>query len=145
MSFLANHEDKWFPEPNTGCYIWIAAATRNGYAQVKHKGSMKSASRIVCEEANGPPPTPEHQAAHNTPNGCVGRICVNDGHLRWASQSENQLDTPPDKRRERQLKAAAAQTLEQHRARGRKAAASRTWEQRSEDRRKAWETRRARR
>jgi AraC-like DNA-binding protein len=45
---------------------------------------------MLCEHANGPPPSPEHQAAHSCGRGRQG--CVNPQHLRWATYIENQAD-----------------------------------------------------
>jgi hypothetical protein len=98
MTLLDKHPSKWIPEPNTGCLIWIGALNSKFSPSVKVGGRAKRVTRIVCEETNGPPPTPAHQAAHNTPNGCIGSICVNGGHLRWATNRENQLDTPLERR-----------------------------------------------
>lgn len=85
----------WIPEPNTGCYIWIGY-TRGGRGTkapaVSYLGKTRNLCRYLCEEAHGPPPTPMHQAAHNTPNGCVGQLCVNEAHIRWATPSENTLE-----------------------------------------------------
>jgi hypothetical protein len=46
--------------------------------------------RFMCELANGPPPTPKHQAAHTCGKGHDG--CANPRHLVWKTASENQLD-----------------------------------------------------
>lgn len=95
VGILDTHFDKWAPEPNTGCFIWTGAASRGyGAITVGRGKDRRSArvSRLVCEEANGPPPTSKHDAAHNTQGGCVGRICVNPSHLRWATRSANMLD-----------------------------------------------------
>jgi hypothetical protein len=98
-SLLERHSDKWTPEPNTGCYLWIACLSTSGRPNVYAKGRTRIVARLVCEEVNGPPPTLKHDAAHNTPNGCVGGLCVNSDHLRWASRRENALDTPEEIRR----------------------------------------------
>ena len=100
MSLLDHHADKWQPEPNTGCYLWTAwlAGGQGMHARLNVKGRTVSVARVVCEEAHGPPPSPKHEAAHNTPNGCVGGLCVNGNHLRWATKSENQLDVLADVR-----------------------------------------------
>jgi hypothetical protein len=96
-SLLELHSDKWTPEPNTGCYIWMNGERR---PNVRVNGRLRIVSHMVCEEVYGPPPTPKHVAAHNTPNGCVGNVaCVNGDHLRWASRRENALDTPEEIRR----------------------------------------------
>ena len=69
------------------CLIWPFARTGAGYAQVK----KSYVARIACEEANGPPPTPKHDAAHNCGKGHLG--CVTKSHLRWATRIENMADT----------------------------------------------------
>jgi len=51
---------------------------------------MRSASRYVCELANGEPPTPEHQAAHSCGNGHLA--CVTPGHLSWKTPKDNNAD-----------------------------------------------------
>jgi hypothetical protein len=51
-------------------------------------------SRLVCEETHGLPPTPKHDAAHKTRSGCLGKLCVNPWHIRWATRSENERDKP---------------------------------------------------
>jgi len=43
--------------------------------------------RIVCEQANGPPPTPKHEAGHLCQNGRGG--CVEPSHLKWMTRAEN--------------------------------------------------------
>ena len=98
---LERHADKWIPEPNTGCFLWFGAisaapASRPMVGIAGNKIAL--VSRLVCEEAYGPPPTSKHEAAHNTPNGCVGGLCVNNAHLRWATRKENAADIPPELR-----------------------------------------------
>jgi len=94
MSLLGRHVAKWMPEPNTGCFIWLAGCSGNGRPYVKGV----SVARRVCEETYGPPPAPNLDAAHNTPNGCIGGLCVNGSHLRWATRRENQADIPAGRR-----------------------------------------------
>jgi hypothetical protein len=109
MGILERHADKWMPEPNTGCFIWTGCLTgsrdkRPTVGVSRRLGNGRSqphrfVARLLCEEIYGPPPTSKHQAAHNTPNGCVGGLCVNGGHLRWATNQENMQDKPPDRRK----------------------------------------------
>jgi len=72
------------------CLIWPYARTDGGYAEVKWKGRMRIASRVVCEETHGDPPTPKHEAAHSCNNGHLG--CVNNKHVSWKTKEENELD-----------------------------------------------------
>lgn len=71
------------------CLIWPFARVR-GYGNVSFEGKLYYAHRVMCELANGPPPTPDHQAAHSCGKGDEG--CVHPKHLSWKTQSGNQLD-----------------------------------------------------
>ena len=46
------------------CLVWPYGTQPNGYAV----WDKQCVSRMVCEEENGPPPTPEHDAAHSCGN-----------------------------------------------------------------------------
>lgn len=72
------------------CLIWPFARDGHGYARIKRDGRPQIVCRIVCETRNGPPPTPDHQAAHICGKGKAG--CVNPKHLAWKTQSENEAD-----------------------------------------------------
>jgi hypothetical protein len=73
------------------CIIWPFARDSNGYASVSYDGKTQYVSRIVCERFNGKPPAPKLDAAHGCGNGHLG--CINGYHLRWATRSENCVDT----------------------------------------------------
>lgn len=72
------------------CLTWPFADNGAGYGILHRDGRMRLVSRLVCEEVNGPAPTPDHETAHNCGRGHLG--CVTKGHLRWATHSENQMD-----------------------------------------------------
>jgi hypothetical protein len=72
------------------CLIWPYAKDGPGYAKLWLDGSVKTVSRLVCEHFKGPPPTPQHEAAHSCGNGNGG--CVAKKHLRWATSVENKAD-----------------------------------------------------
>lgn len=74
------------PYEGDDCHTWPYCRDRNGYAILKD-GFVH---RLVCEAANGPPPTPEHHAAHSCGNGSEG--CVTKGHVFWKTRSENEAD-----------------------------------------------------
>lgn len=68
------------------CLIWPYSRTRNGYPYM----GRHIVSRLVCIEVNGPPPTPEHEAAHECGRGKHG--CVTKRHLSWKTPVENKAD-----------------------------------------------------
>lgn len=72
------------------CLPWPFARTASGYAVATHNGQVTTASRIMCEKVYGPPPSPEHQAAHSCGNGHLG--CMNHRHLRWDTVAGNHAD-----------------------------------------------------
>jgi len=72
------------------CLTWPFSPGANGYGQVRYKGRMYVASRLMCILAHGEQPTPEHETAHSCGKGHQG--CVNPKHLRWATHAENEAD-----------------------------------------------------
>lgn len=72
------------------CLIWPYASTAHGYGLINLEGKNKVVSRLACEEEHGPPPSPDHEAAHSCGNGNLG--CVNKTHVRWATPYENSQD-----------------------------------------------------
>lgn len=98
FNVLERHRDKWVEDGE--CYRWIGAASRG--QPVIGVGGKKIArvSRLMCEEAHGPPPFDKPLALHDTPNGCIGGLCVNGEHLRWGDKRENIFDEPIERRQE---------------------------------------------
>lgn len=72
------------------CLKWPFEITRWGYGTVKVDGRKCVASRIMCIEAHGQPPSKAYDAAHSCGNGHEG--CVNPAHLSWATRTRNILD-----------------------------------------------------
>lgn len=71
------------------CLIWPFNRP-DGRAQIWWKGKNSFASRVMCEIVNGPPPTPQHHAAHSCGRAYDG--CIHPRHLRWATPKENEAD-----------------------------------------------------
>lgn len=73
------------------CLAWPYGCDR-GYAQMwnTRTGKTASVSRLVCEEENGPPPTPEYEAAHSCGKGHLA--CVTKRHLSWKTPFDNSND-----------------------------------------------------
>lgn len=74
----------------TDCILWPFGKSGTGYGVITVRGKKVIASRYVCEAIHGPPPTPEHHAAHSCGKGHEG--CVTPQHLRWATKIDNEHD-----------------------------------------------------
>jgi transcriptional regulator with XRE-family HTH domain len=72
------------------CLVWPFARDKHGRGMMQHDGVQWWAHRYMCTLVNGPPPTPQHTAAHGCGNGHGG--CVNPHHLSWKTQAENLED-----------------------------------------------------
>lgn len=74
-----------------GCLTWPFSRNYRGYGIVRlHERRFRRVHRIVCEQVNGPAPTPEHEAAHSCGNGHLG--CVHPAHLSWKTHAGNMAD-----------------------------------------------------
>jgi hypothetical protein len=72
------------------CLTWPYYTSTYGYGIVTKDGKQIHATRVICEELYGHPPTPEHEAAHSCGRGHFG--CITPRHLRWATPKENTED-----------------------------------------------------
>lgn len=72
------------------CLTWPFYRTSTFYGMVTVDGVREVATRYVCKRAHGPPPTPDHEAAHSCGNGHLG--CISPQHLSWKTASRNQAD-----------------------------------------------------
>lgn len=72
------------------CLIWPFYRNPNGYGQFTTLGKSGWVHREMCTLVNGPPPTPDHEAAHSCGNGAGG--CANPKHLSWKTRTGNGLD-----------------------------------------------------
>ncbi|RWO34773.1 MAG: hypothetical protein EOS10_00270 [Mesorhizobium sp.] len=69
------------------CIPWPYVVSFGGYGRMKKDGTMQFVHRLVCAEVNGPPPTPDHEAAHSCGKGHLA--CVTKRHLSWKTPKEN--------------------------------------------------------
>lgn len=83
------YENTVLPYDGDECLIW-PYSNKGGYGTMNRDGRPVVVSRALCEDVNGPPPTPDHEAAHSCGNGNLG--CVTKNHLRWATHKENSED-----------------------------------------------------
>lgn len=80
-------EEVALPFDGDECLIW--PYTRDGFGYGKTSDGSY-VHRLVCEAANGPPPSPSHEVAHSCGNGHGG--CISPKHVRWATRGENARD-----------------------------------------------------
>ncbi len=73
------------------CINWPFARNSNGYGMVTARKHYQLVHRVICEQVNGPPPSPDHEAAHTCGKG--HEACVNKRHLVWKTHAENMGDT----------------------------------------------------
>jgi hypothetical protein len=72
------------------CLIWPYAKMTNGYPLTWWNNKKAGGHRVMCELANGPPPSPEHEAAHSCGNG--RNSCISPVHLNWKTPMENSAE-----------------------------------------------------
>lgn len=46
---LARFDASWMPEPNSGCWLWLASVQTRGYGQVTCRGRSSLAHRVSYE------------------------------------------------------------------------------------------------
>lgn len=83
------HEDKFIPEPNSGCWLWTGSLDRDGYGQARYRGVVRRAHRIIYETERGPIP-----AGLVLDHKCRNPGCVNPDHLEPVTQAVNLRRSP---------------------------------------------------
>ena len=86
-SLTERFEEKYIPEPNSGCWIWTAFTDRHGYGKFIVAGQMKLAHRVSWEIENGS--IPENQCVLHR---CDTPCCVNPSHLFIGTHRDNMRD-----------------------------------------------------
>lgn len=85
--------EKWIPEPNTGCHLWIGSTDRYGYgylemgSRARGNRSHWAAHRVAWHLAFGP--VPEDACVLHK---CDTPACVNPNHLFLGSKLDNARD-----------------------------------------------------
>jgi hypothetical protein len=87
VSLLERFEAKFIPEPNTGCWLWIAGVSRGGYGSFKVGGKHVQAHRVAYNIFNGAIGGGLHVLHH-----CDIPQCVNPDHLFLGTAKTNGED-----------------------------------------------------
>ena len=93
-SLLERFEEKYSPEPNSGCWLWIGCiGGQDERATIWCNGTMAYAYRVSWELYRGKVPD-GMQVLHH----CDVPSCVNPDHLFVGTQSDNMQDCAKKKR-----------------------------------------------
>lgn len=80
-------DEKWVPEPNTGCWLWTASSNRQGYGYFSIGRKIRGAHRASWELHRGP--IPDGMVLDHL---CRVPSCVNPDHLRVVTPRVNTLE-----------------------------------------------------
>jgi hypothetical protein len=91
-TLIERFENKYIPEPNSGCFIWLGALSNVGYGRISYYGKNRLAHRVAWIITNGDPQ--EFFVCHR----CDNPLCVNVDHLFLGTHQENMDDMRNKKR-----------------------------------------------
>lgn len=80
-------EDRYIPEPNSGCWIWLQAVDKDGYGKLGIAGKTLKAHKLSYELYKG-----EVVAGLHVLHRCDLTSCVNPDHLFLGTHLDNMRD-----------------------------------------------------
>ena len=91
-TLLERFEEKYTPEPMSGCWLWTAGVNKSGYGNFDKNGKSVGAHRISWELHNGPIPKGDGYHGTCVLHKCDVPSCVNPDHLFLGSNQDNATD-----------------------------------------------------
>ena len=79
-------EERYIPEPMSGCWLWIGGINSGGYGWFKRDGKQLSAHRVSWAMVHG------DAGANMVLHRCDVRCCVNPDHLFLGDHDANMAD-----------------------------------------------------
>lgn len=86
-TLIERFEEKYIPEPNSGCWLWTGSCDQAGYGLLAFRRKTWKAHRVSWVIFHGEIPD-GMKVCHR----CDVRCCVNPGHFFLGSQLDNVLD-----------------------------------------------------
>jgi hypothetical protein len=77
-------ETRYIPEPNSGCWLWLGALTKDGYGMITIKNKQYYTHILLYEFTKGQ--IPEGLVLDHL---CRNPCCCNPDHLEAVTQAEN--------------------------------------------------------
>ncbi len=93
-SLKERFEEKYIPEPMSGCWLWVGATGPNGYGHMGFNGKYLSSHRVSFELFKGAIPK-NICVLHK----CDNKACVNPDHLFIGTHKDNYEDMVKKDRR----------------------------------------------
>lgn len=86
LSLVEQIHLRCIPVPESGCWLWLGATFKTGYAMWNIEGHTKRAHRVIYEALVGP--IPDGAVTDHT---CRVRCCVNPSHIELVTNKINVL------------------------------------------------------